>query len=105
MEGFRVSMLSIVKYVGDRKRCWKEGEAVLYAGHILMCGVKVVSENDVTITSLCAQSSNVRGKPHEVGMKITRNGFSVSCSCKAGLSSKCKHCIAVLLYVNRYADC
>ena len=94
-------MLSMVEHVGERKRCWKEGEAVLNAGHILMCGIKSKTDEKLSILALCAQTSSLRGKPHEVLLELSANSFAVVCSCKAGNSSRCKHCIAVLMHVNR----
>ena len=101
MESFEVSYGDIFEYVGDKKRCLKEGEAVFNAGHVLACGVKSKSEDIIELSAFCAQSSSLRDKPHELNVVIRKEGFKVSCSCKAGMSEMCKHCVAVLIYLNR----
>ena len=35
-----VSFCHILYYIGDRKRCLKEGEEVLKAGYFVVCGIK-----------------------------------------------------------------
>ena len=96
-----LSMSSIVAHVGNGKRCWEEGEAVLKAKHIVACGVTSRENGEMKILALCAQSSFLRAKPHEILVTIKSSGFHISCSCKAGMSEKCKHCVAVLLHLNR----
>ena len=102
-----VSMSSIVAHVEVRgagargKRCWEEGEAVLKAKHIAACGITSREDNELSILALCAQSSALRAKPHEVLVTVKSQGFDISCSCKAGMSEKYKHCVAVLLHLNR----
>ena len=101
MNEFKISYQDIFEYVGDKKRCLKEGEAVFSADHILACGVKMKSETSIEIRAFCAQTSSLRSKPHELVAIVRKDGFTVSCSCKAGMSETCKHCIAVLIYLNR----
>ena len=96
-----VSIASIVAHVGNGKRCWEEGEAVLKAKHIVACGITSRGDNELKILALCAQSSALRAKPHEILVTVKSQGFDISCSCKAGMSEKCKHCVAVLLHLNR----
>ena len=96
-----LSMSRIVAHVGEGKRYWEEGEAVLKAKHIVACGVTARGDNELKILALCAQSSYLRAKPHEIMVIIKSEGFKISCSCKAGMSEKCKHCVAVLLHLNR----
>ena len=100
-EELSLSMSSIVADVGDGKRCWEEGEAVLKAKHIVACGITSKQDKQLKILALCAQSSHLRAKPHEISVVVTTSGFEISCSCKAGLSERCKHCVAVLLHLIR----
>ena len=101
MEGFSISLGDILDYVGDKKRCLKEGEAVVNARHLLAVGVVARNPAEVTIKAFCAQSAHIRDKPHEILLHMTMNKFSVKCSCKAGLSEQCKHCVALIIFVNR----
>lgn len=101
MEAFVIGMGDIFDYVGEKKRCLKEGEAVMNAGHILTCGIKQATAEKVDISAFCAQSSHLRDKPHELLATLTKDGFSLTCSCKAGMSEKCKHCVGLLIYLNR----
>ena len=48
-----LSMSSIVAHVGEGKRCWEEGEAVLKAKHIVACGVTARGDNELKILALC----------------------------------------------------
>jgi len=51
----------------------------------------------MNIIGFCMQTSNLKSTPHTI---IHENGsvMNSECSCKAGLSGKCKHTLAVLLY-------
>ena len=97
-------MASIVTHIGDSQRCWVEGEAVLQAKHIVACGIMAKNDTELKIMALCAQTSCLRGKPHEIVMTVTCTGFKITCSCKAGQSQRCRHCVAVLLHSNRYIN-
>ena len=59
------------------------------AQHLLACGITEKENSKVTIKAFCAQSAHLRDKPHEVVLHLTRDSFSVKCSCKAGLSEQC----------------
>lgn len=102
MEDFQISYGDIYEYVGEKKRCLEEGELVFKAGHVLACGVKTKTEEVVELRAFCAQSSSLRDKPHEIKILVRKNGFKVMCSCKAGNSEMCKHCVAALIYLNRW---
>lgn len=81
-----------------------EGHRVLNANHIIKIGrLENNISGNVSLTALCLQTSNLKELPHEINGIIRVNGEIVSfkCSCKAGLSEKCKHIIAVLLYCSR----
>ena len=63
--------------------------------------LQVVLTEKLTIVGMCAQASSLRGKPHEIVLhESIWSSFEVSCTCKAGQSSRCKHCIAILMHVN-----
>lgn len=83
--------------------CVKEAEAILAAKRLIMCGVKSHSDSSMELVGSCLQSSQSKGNPHaisgtlykEKGMwKIKKN----YCTCKAGASESCKHCVAVMLF-------
>ena len=81
-----------------------EGESVLNDGHVMFCG-RLSEEQDVCklFIAFCMQSSNLRNHPHEIKGSISSNGkiIDVKCSCKAGLSKKCKHAVVVFLFLSR----
>lgn len=97
----RVSLSDIFKYIGDRLRPLTEGEEVLNAGHVIVCGNKKEFPN--VLVGLCLQSSYASGSPHEIEIKLGRNTseWQAKCTCKAGEGAMCKHIIAVLLQRNR----
>ena len=91
-------------YKEHRFRCLKEGEAILNSRHLLCCGIDASNKSqDVVISSLCLQTSNLKAPQHEVHVTLTRsdNIKGARCSCKAGLSGTCKHVAGTLLYINR----
>ena len=96
-----MSFYQIFNYIGEKKRCLLEGEEVLKAGYIVACGIKEENINHVVVHALCVQTCGIRGKPHEVEACVEKEKFAVSCSCKAGLSGFCKHCIALLLHLHK----
>ena len=98
-----ISIWQLAEYIGDRKRCAIEGQAVLDAGHLITCGVVDESEktDEVTIKALCVRSTSVQEAPHELKAVIGKDAFAVQCSCKAGLSETCKHCIALLTHIHK----
>ncbi|KAK4887375.1 hypothetical protein RN001_003646 [Aquatica leii] len=99
-----IEMVDIMELVGDFKRPYIEGSAILKAKHIVECGIIKNSESEQQIAALCLQTSNLNGIPHEVRINITKNiddkVITVSCTCKAG-TGKCKHVVAVCMYLNR----
>lgn len=63
-----ISLHDILMYVGEGSRPLIEGEAVLNAGHIIMCGKNI--ENESEIVALCQQTSNLKGPPHSLRILI-----------------------------------
>jgi len=87
-----------------QSRNFVEGEKCLNSKHILKCGKMISSDTAVmNIIGFCMQTSNLKSTPHTIKMIIHENGsiMNSECSCKAGLSGKCKHTLAVLLYCTR----
>lgn len=88
-------------------RCFIEGEHVLNAKHVILCGIKNREVSRIEIFALCLQSSSIHNKPHEIsGELIVEDSMVTSvcfkCTCKAGLAGKCKHVAATLLKCARY---
>lgn len=82
-----------------------EGEEVLRAKQIILCG-KVQQKNGLLIKALVIQSSHIRDKPHEISGTLNVDSTAIKiesfvCSCAAGASERCKHVVAVLLFLNR----
>lgn len=101
----KLTLAEICKY-GEctiTSRNFSEGEKLLNADYLSKCG-RLEVEGDVnTIMAYCRQYSAVNGKPHEIKGSINISGTisSFTCTCKAGLSEKCKHILALLLFCNR----
>lgn len=74
---------------------------MLDAGHLITCGVVDEKDSEVTIKALCIQSSSVQEAPRELQAVVRKDAFSITCSCKAGLSETCKHCIALLTHIHK----
>uniref|UniRef100_A0A6P7G4C6 Uncharacterized protein LOC114335774 n=1 Tax=Diabrotica virgifera virgifera TaxID=50390 RepID=A0A6P7G4C6_DIAVI len=91
-----VSLLDILKYIGDTKRPLKEGEALLKAGHVVLCG-----KYNNKLVGLCLKTTNLNGAPHEITVDVLRDEWVAKCTCKAGQGGMCKHVIAVLLQAQK----
>ncbi|KAM7303491.1 hypothetical protein ISCGN_013447 [Ixodes scapularis] len=81
------------------------GEELVNAGHIIECSVVVpeTTSSSVHVRSYVLQTSALSKDLHTVDLKLTNNATidELSCTCPAGNSPRCKHCIGVLLHVNR----
>ena len=99
----------IIVMLGNSKRPIIEGEAILLADHILMCGITDRRKDNIFITSFVTQSSKIHDQPHEINIQVSVNNklkiIYCKCSCPVGTGGKCKHIFAILLYVNRYIYC
>ncbi|XP_046396033.1 uncharacterized protein LOC124163281 [Ischnura elegans] len=94
-----LDLSDVFTYVGDFKRPFVEGDAILKANHIVELGVLKNEVDLVEVMALCLQTSNINGQPHEINITIRGNGkkeIQGTCSCKAG-TGKCKHVAAVCL--------
>ncbi|XP_044745100.1 uncharacterized protein LOC123306964 [Coccinella septempunctata] len=90
--GVFLSLKEYFRYLGSipTSRNLVEGEAVLNAGHIMMCGNLGKSSRVIEIFGLCSQTSALSSDPHEIeGKIIIDDGSAIisafTCSCKAGL--------------------
>lgn len=83
-------------------RNFVEGEKVLHAGHVIFCGKLAADKTCIKVIAFCLQNSKLKGNPHEIQGEISfQNKINkMKCSCKAGLSGKCKHVVAVLLHLH-----
>ncbi|XP_072385868.1 uncharacterized protein [Diabrotica undecimpunctata] len=103
------SVVEYFKYLGgnENSRRVYEGEQVVRAGHIIMCGRLHTEKQDrIVIYALCLQTSALQSSPHVIKgqLNIVNNIASVhkmECSCKGGNSGYCKHISAVLLHCTR----
>ncbi|XP_075560216.1 uncharacterized protein LOC142592574 isoform X2 [Dermacentor variabilis] len=96
---------TIPNHVGDGVRCLVEGDEVVAAGHIIECSAVAstcCSDGPVHVIAFVLQSAMHSKDPHRVDLKLTdETKIELNCTCPAGTSHKCKHCIAVLLHINK----
>ncbi|XP_050497488.1 uncharacterized protein LOC126892001 [Diabrotica virgifera virgifera] len=108
----RLRLVEYLEYLGgtNTSRSVCEGEEVLNAGHVILCGKSNSSTSDkILIYALCLQTSALTSDPHKIrgellqcnSEKGTIKIKSMFCSCKAGASGRCKHISAVLLNCTR----
>lgn len=102
-----VSISDVVEATQNRTRCLIEGEQVLDGNMLITVGSLGMSDAKVLkVWALCLQSSTLSDTPHVIQVSLNlrtiyKRIVSISCSCKAGQSEKCKHCIALLMYLNK----
>ncbi|KAJ8981356.1 hypothetical protein NQ317_004599 [Molorchus minor] len=88
-----LSIGNVLKYLNATpdSRNFVEGERLLNASHLILCGIEEKCEANLNIFALCLQTSALSLPPHEISGIIknsVENGMSVtsmSCTCKAGL--------------------
>lgn len=101
----KLSISEICNFTNSTPSCrnFVEGERVLNANHVIFCDKISVNDECVCFIAFCLQTSNLRSNPHEITGSISSDGkiLNIKCSCKAGLSKKCKHSVAVFLHLNR----
>lgn len=95
-------MDDIVLYLDGAKRPLKEGLNIYFCQHVVKAGVISQSRTFTQYFGLVVQTSSPRSTPHEINLKICENPgeWFAQCSCKAGLGRKCKHIVAVMLFVH-----
>lgn len=102
-KNFILKLTDIVKYVGDGVRSYEEGERVYFANHILYCGITKKILNETHIFALCLKSTSSYDIPYEINVIIKRLNSEINlkciCACPAGLNGRCKHCVALLYFL------
>ncbi|EFA12075.1 hypothetical protein TcasGA2_TC006882 [Tribolium castaneum] len=105
----RLSVSEVCNYLQSTpaSRNFVEGEAVLNAGHIILCGKTDAEDDWINIFALSLQTSALKNNPHEIKGQIEMLPNNIckikqmTCTCKAGLGGQCKHISAVLLHCTR----
>jgi len=75
------------------------------AGMLVLVG-RLDGNHTHKVKALCLQSSSVFSNPHEIEVDLNLHDVhnrinGMTCTCPAGESEKCKHEIAVLMYLNK----
>lgn len=102
-----VSISDVLDAAGNYKRPLVEGERLMEGNMLVTVGKLGSSERNILkVWALCLQTSALFEIPHVIEVKLNLSSIykrvkAISCSCKAGTSEKCKHCIATLMYLNR----
>lgn len=89
----------------------REGEQVLESGFVVAVGCKSRDGEAVHIQALVLRTSGITSKPPALveiwvdmakphGSRVIKE-HSPECGCPAGSSEKCKHIVAVMLYLAR----
>lgn len=99
-----INLVDILRYMGPGERQYIEGVHVVSAKHLWYVAIRKLEQKNVEIVCFCLQTSNLRGPPHELNLKIEnfdqdQKNINCKCSCVAGLSGQCKHTVALLLHV------
>ncbi|KAE8743416.1 hypothetical protein FOCC_FOCC010988 [Frankliniella occidentalis] len=102
-----VSISDVIDVAGEFKRPLVEGERLLEANLLVTVGRLSSSDsNIVNVWALCLKTSALTQHPHTLTVKLNLKTIysrimKISCDCKAGTSEKCKHCVGLLMYLNR----
>ncbi|KAH6939606.1 hypothetical protein HPB50_019946 [Hyalomma asiaticum] len=72
-----VSLQAILSLANETQRCVNEGEATFNAGHVVCCGIKSSTDTEVSVESLCLQTSAIKGPPHCVNVTVRQDTGSV----------------------------
>lgn len=90
---------------GSSNRPLIEGEKKFKSNHVIRLGYFEQNKTPI-IHALVLQTSNPSGKPHQIQVILNKNGetneWLTKCSCKEGLSKKCKHIFATLFKLKEY---
>ena len=101
---FLLKFTDIIRYIGDGVRCYIKGERLYLANHVLFCGITEEILDKTHVFALCIKSTDVNGMPYQLNIelkccinetKIEKCNFE----CPAGSLGKCKHCVAVLYFL------
>lgn len=103
--GDKLQISTILEFLdaGKSSNCFREAEAIIDSKRLIMCGVKDRKDEEIEIVGSCLQTSQAKANPHIIsGFLVKENGNlkikKFSCSCIAGASESCKHCVAVMLF-------
>ena len=81
------------------------GEQLIKAGYFVKFGLAHQDDKEVRTAGLCLQSSHIRQEPHQIKIILSCKEDAAiaetSCSCKAGQTGKCKHCVGLLIILSR----
>jgi hypothetical protein len=101
--------LDIQKRTFQRKRFWKGAEEILAAKYLQKVGIVKSDVNSIDIRGICIRVSNPgpKNEPFVINFSFTRNNNENeitcgNCNCTAGNLAKCKHAVALLLYLTKY---
>lgn len=90
-----LSLATVLKYLNATatSRCFIEEEAILYAEHLILCGISKKMANKWTIKTFGVQSSGVRSDLHKITGELIVSGSNVYVykfegSCKAEIPAK-----------------
>ena len=89
MSEYLISLKQFIKFVGvedPRQRKCVEGENVYNANHLMLTAITKRTERKIEILSLCLQSSDLFGLPHEINIKLE---YSEDKKKKKNIYSKC----------------
>ena len=106
-----LSVLDAVNASIGFERPIREGEQVLESGFVDAIGLKAKNDQELHVQALVLRTTGVTTKtPYVIevwidlskppGQRVTKDS-SPECKCPAGNSEKCKHIMAVLLYLTR----
>lgn len=65
-----ITLSDILIYLGVGLRPLIEGDAVVNAEHIIMCGIYKM-DPPIEVRALCQQTSNLKGPPHSIKIILT----------------------------------
>jgi len=105
-----LSVIDVMKATEGYIRPMREGEEVLQCGLVIGVGIKERKGDELQVHALVMRTSGLRQTPYlvqvwvdlgkEYGERVIGEE-SRECECPAGLSEKCKHVVAVMLYLAR----
>lgn len=111
-------MLSVIDAMNASSgftRPMREGEAVLKGGLVVAVGKKAKEDEVVHVQALVLRTSGLKSNDPAVveiwvdlardyGERVVKDNeeaFRKLCDCPAGMSDKCKHILAVMLFLTR----
>lgn len=111
MESLYLSDIFIFVASTPSSRNIREGQEVLNAGHIVLCGTSVKSNDKIELYFLCLQNSALTtDDSHEITGTLLMNSddkitiSNMAYTCVAGSGHTCKHIVAVLLHSSQWVS-